>query len=442
MNLIRCGILLVVCGCSDYNLFEKNQVSDTEQLPQLGVDPIALDMGIVCEITLEEALASIELQNTGLGALNIDALEIEGWVLVSNPAPLTLLTMESVTLSVRPINDASGVLTVYSNDPDQDIWQIPLEAELDQAPELTLISPIGGDIIEGETRFTASVSDDVDPTEFLMVQWTSNQDGLFSTGEAFADGSVATLWNAYHASGYHTIEVSVVDSCSNITRETASICQQLTYDVNALDPSTWNFEGNALWDASNEWVELTSASQWQVGTAFSTAQEVPAGAVDIEFQFYIGEGDGADGISLTALDVDRMTTFLGGQGCGLGYGGDAACTVGPALPGWTLEVDTYFNEGQDPTPEDHLMFTFDGDVDAPAVWVELPEMENNGWHTMAVRIEEPHLYVEIDGVSYIDQEVAGFYDFDAYVGFTAGTGDYTNRHLIRGVIIAEQLCEQ
>ena len=144
-------------------------------------------------------------------------------------------------------------------------FQVPLSGQLDRAPELQLVTPVSGDILEGETQFEALVSDDIDPTEYLMVQWQSNQDGLFSTGEAFADGTVSTLWNEYHSSGYHNIEVSVVDSCNNITQETVSVCQQLTYDVNALDVNTWNFEGNASWDATNNWVELTSAQRWQSG---------------------------------------------------------------------------------------------------------------------------------------------------------------------------------
>ena len=57
----------------------------------------------------------------------------------------------------------------------------------------------------------------------------------------------------------------MVDSCNNITQETVSVCQQLTYDVNALDVNDWNFEGNASWDATNNWVELTPAQRWQVG---------------------------------------------------------------------------------------------------------------------------------------------------------------------------------
>ena len=103
-------------------------------------------------------------------------------------------------------------------------------------------------------------------------------------------------------------------------------------------------------------------------------------------------------------------------------------------------MDTWFNDGQDPTADDHLMFTFDGDVDDPAVWVPLPEMEDNGWHTMEVEVTAPRVVVRIDEAVYIDQDLAGFYDFPAYVGFTAGTGGSTNNHWIRSLEVTEYVC--
>ena len=84
--------------------------------------------------------------------------------------------------------------------------------------------------------------------------------------------------------------------------------------------------------------------------------------------------------------MSRETGFLGGTGCGIGYGGSADCTAGPALPGWTLEIDTYYNGGVDPTGDDHLAFTFDGDVDAYKAWAPLPEMEDTGWHYVEVSV--------------------------------------------------------
>jgi len=181
-------------------------------------------------------------------------------------------------------------------------------------------------------------------------------------------------------------------------------------------------------------------------------------SVQIEFSFYIGDGSGADGFSLTALDTERMDTdgdgqpnFLGGAGCAMGFGGNSNCTealsncpdCGPALPGWSLEVDTYHNpeDGIDPTPEDHLGFYFDGDLLNMAEWAVLPEMEDTGWHQMVVDVESPHLTVSIDDIIYIDTDLVGHFDFPAYVGFTAGTGGLSNAHLIDALTVTESTCD-
>ncbi len=87
------------------------------------------------------------------------------------------------------------------------------------------------------------------------------------------------------------------------------------------------------------------------------------------------------------------------------------------------------------------MFTFDGDVDQPAAWAVLPEMEDTGWHTMKVEVAAPHVKVQIDGVTYIDANLSGNFSFPAYVGFTAGTGSLTNRHLIDSLQVTENICE-
>ena len=91
-------------------------------------------------------------------------------------------------------------------------------------------------------------------------------------------------------------------------------------------------------------------------------------------------------------------------------------------PGWSIEVDTYYND-IDPTEEDlYVAFSFDGQVETPQAWAVLPDMEDYQWHTMKVSVNAPRVKVEIDGVTYIDQDIAGHYSFPSYVGFTAGTG--------------------
>ena len=431
------GLPLLV-GCSDYNLFSEDKYASAGAMPELVVNPERLDVGVVCQDV--DRQETISLSNVGTEVLEITAMEVMGdWELISNPTPISIAVGDSINIPLQ-VGTVDSTLVVGSNDPFNDFVQIPLDSQIDQPPTVEIVVPYDGQIVESDMSFEALVSDDQDPTEYLMVQWTSNQDGLFSSGEARADGTVVTEWDEFHSLGYHRIQAMVVDSCGNSAEDKVNVCQPTQYDVDALDISTWQFEGQATWDITNDWLQLTNTEHYVIGSAFSTGQEVPGGQVEIEFLFYIGDGNGADGLSLTALDVDRMTTFLGGDGCGLGYGGDAFCTPGPALPGWSIEVDTYYNSGTDPTPNDHIMFTFDGDVDNPQVWAELPEMEDTGWHTMRVLIREPYVLVEIDGVPYIDQDIVGFYGFDAYVGFTAGTGDFTNNHLIDSLVVTEQTC--
>jgi hypothetical protein len=88
------------------------------------------------------------------------------------------------------------------------------------------------------------------------------------------------------------------------------------------------------------------------------------------------------------------------------------------------------------------MFTFDGDVDDPAFWAELPEMEDTGWHAMRVVVGAPNVLIEIDGVAYLDSGLPGHFDFPAVVGFTAGTGGATNKHLIDSLVVTELTCPE
>ena len=73
-------------------------------------------------------------------------------------------------------------------------------------------------------------------------------------------------------------------------------------------------------------------------------------------------------------------------------------------------------------------------------WATLPEMEDGAWHTMAVEVHAPRVTVTIDGVTYIDEDISGYFDFPAYVGFTAATGSLTNYHLIDALEVTQLVC--
>jgi len=442
-RLLILTLLTCLQGCSDYKLSAENDVEGGEE-PDIQVEPPSIS-----QVFCVEGEREVTVTNVGGGTLEVDAtsLEADGWSLAAPVGAFSLEAGESQRVALIG-TEGAGSLRFESNDPDEPEVRVPLEAALDGAPSALITSPADAATLDvgGPVTLTGQVSDDQDPAEALSIAWLSSADGVLGSAPADASGLAEASWAyAGRSEGDHELRLTVTDSCGNTAEDTLSVCQQAGYTSDELDISGWHFEGAASWDTVNDWLELTDDATNVVGTAFATDSEVDGGSVQIRFNFFIGDGSGADGISLTALDADRMTTFLGGTGCGIGYGGDADCTAGPALPGWSIEVDTYFNDGQDPTEQDHLMLTFDGDVDDPAVWVVLPEMEDNGWHSMEVSVEAPFITIAIDEVIYIDQEItvggdAVGFDFPAYVGFTAGTGGLTNYHLIESLEVTEYVC--
>jgi len=438
----RLMLLTVLLGaCSDYSFAEKqdrNSGSDTGSAPDIRVDPGELSLSGVCG-SVEDALVV-----TNVGDADLDVLDAttDGTACTVDTSGLPATLSPGASLEL-PVLSGTGTATVHvhSSDPDQPTVSIPLSASGDSAPTVTITSPSDGAVLAvGGTELTAEVTDAEQSPETLQMSWQSDVDGVFDTRSPDATGVAEASWRR-RSSGPHILTATATDQCGNTGQAIISVCQDRGYTADELDIADWQFEGSARWDTDHDWLELTPPTTNQVGAAFATDSVVSGDSVEIRFNFFIGEGTGADGLSLTALDTDRMTGFLGGTGCGIGYGGDAPCTAGPALPGWSIEVDTYFNGDADPTDADHLMFTFDGDVDGGAIWAELPEMEDTGWHEMVVTVTAPHVRVDIDGTTYIDDDLSGHFSFPAYVGFTAGTGGQTNRHLIDALQVTESVCE-
>ena len=440
-HLMRRLAPLLVVACSDYAL-ETSKTPAEGGLPTIAVDPGQIDITGVCSTEARDIL----IENQGDATLTLSAISIDGdgWDLVASPSlPHTLGIGESTLVSVEG-SDGDAALIIDSDDLDTPRLQVPLSAIANTPPVVRIDSPTSAQVIaeNADLALLGYVHDDEQGAETLGITWAASIDGVVSTAGALADGTAAATWVAAgRTAGAQRLDLSATDDCGLATTASADFCQEGASTYDALSLAAWHYEGAAYWDSGNTWIELTPAVTDQVGSAFETSTPVNADDVQIEFYFYIGDGSGADGISLTALDTARMTSYLGGTGCGIGYGGSADCTSGPALPGWSLEIDTYYNSGVDPTGDDHLAFTFDGDVDGYVAWATLPEMENTGWHLATVRILSPRLTVAIDGTTYIDQDVAGNFAFNAFVGFTAGTGGDTNRHLIDELTITDYRCD-
>jgi hypothetical protein len=401
--------------------------------PVLVADPVAVGLGTVCG-QVEQV---VTLTNMGDAELIVRGIEVDGsgWTVEEVALPLTLAAGASRPLRLEGTG-GSAFLVVTSNDPGNERMEISLDAQPDLAPSVVITSPVpSATVPSGTSTFTATVADDLDAPGDLSLRWISDIDGVVGSDPALGDGSALLAWSSDARSpGPHVLVLEATDSCGNVATTEVTLCQQAGYVAESLDLATWNFEGSARWDAANGWVELTAPVGNVAGTAFQTASTVSADNVNVSFSFYVSGGSGADGISVTALDVARMTGFVGETGGGIGYIG---------MPGWTVEVDTWHNpENNDPTPEDHVSVHVDGNARNVLAWATLPEMEDNAWHTMDLSVVGSQVTVRIDGTLAIDQSVPEITPFSAYVGFTAATGGATNYHLIDALEVTEYVCPE
>lgn len=333
--LLLLPLLPLLGACPDYGfkpIEEPSEDTADEGAPDIAADPAALDLGVLCEL----GVGTVTVLNQGDAPLTLISVSVLGsWDVVAPGLPLTLDPGGSLALSVG--GEGEGTLLLESDDPDTPELSVPLSGTSDQPPTVSIDLPIDGAVLDpgAITTFQATVSDDVDAADALRLAWSSDVAGLLGGSPADSAGLATLSWDAAAvASGAHTVTLDVTDSCGLSASDTVTICQNEGYVEASVDLVSWHFEGTALWDSTNSWVQLTDTGTNQAGTAFQTASTVDANNVNIQFSFYVSGGSGADGMSLTALDTTRMSTYVGSTGGGIGYGG---------LPGWSLEVDTWYN---------------------------------------------------------------------------------------------------
>jgi len=434
----------VVFACSDYRIQDFKEPEPELEGPQIAVDPTTVDVGVSCAAHQAELTVS----NLGDAPLTITELILsgEGWAIESAPElPLVLDPEAEATISVVGEGGPAS-LAIRSDDPSRSQITVNLQTDPDELPTLSLDpAPESGILDPGVLLdLTGRVTDGFVDASTLSVAWTSDVDGPLGTSTPATDGTFALPWEGLaRTPGPHLLTATFTDACGNTVEDSLVVCQEAGYVADELDLSSWHYEGTAFWNVGAQAVELTALDPFAVGTAFQVASSVPADNLSIRFEFQTGNGTGADGFSITALDVDRMTGFIGAPGCALGYGEahESCIDTGEALPGWSIEVDTYYNPFIDPSSNDHLSLTFDGDLDTTAAWVELPEVEDTGWHTLQVVIRAPFIQIYLDDEILIDESLPGFTPFDAYIGFTAATGGDTNEHTMRGLAVSGDACD-
>ena len=189
------------------------------------------------------------------------------------------------------------------------------------------------------------------------------------------------------------------------------------------DPTAggWTLNGSSTLTAGE--LVLTTATANQAASAF-WPQAIDPRALRIEYDASIGGGSGADGLALVFGDPSKgaKATSLGISGGGLGFSG---------IPGLAVALDEYKNAVN---PSNN----FTGIADGPATghtdmlhWLGTANLLaplQGATHHITVTTSPTTITVAIDGGQVLSQTVS--LPTSAYLGFSAGTGGYTNRHAI------------
>jgi hypothetical protein len=188
--------------------------------------------------------------------------------------------------------------------------------------------------------------------------------------------------------------------------------------------SGWQLNGSA--SASGGDLTLTPNEPLRAGSAFWPTP-VATDDLTVAFDATIDQGTGADGLTFVFADpaAGATATSLGAAGGGLGYSG---------IPGVAVTLDTY-RGGSDPSANFVSIATAaSGDNFTYAATSSAIPILQNSTRRVVLRYVGGVLQVSIDGVLYLTQPV--LIAPNALLGWTAGTGGFSNRHLINNVTFA------
>ena len=191
----------------------------------------------------------------------------------------------------------------------------------------------------------------------------------------------------------------------------------------------WQLNGTAQLNTAGSPpnLELTAASSYQAGSAFYPTA-VPGVGITTAFDAFIGQGSGADGLTLTLADATvTKPSALGSNGGGEGFSG---------ITGFAVSLDTYKNGVN---PSNNFVGIANGPV--PGAGNELNYLTTNSsiaplrntWHHFVVTTSSTGITVTMDGVQVLSYATS--LPPSVLVGFTAGTGGLTDVHEVQNVVI-------
>jgi hypothetical protein len=318
-------------------------------------------------------------------------------------------------------------------------------------PTAKITTPLPGAVVElgKPVELAGIVSDSLAPPADLLATWTSDKDGLIGTSKPDAAGVVK--WTAAKLSpGKHLIQLEAknpqgVAAADAVALGICAWASPESFDTK-LDGAKWKIYGDASWDPGG-WLEMTGNAQSKFGKIWNVVDYVQPGDVQISFQIQTGGGmnGGADGFALSVIDAKDVAELEGilakaGNGGCLGYGVAGGCGT-LQISAFHLEIDTFANNGDpntDPTPDNHIAVTLDGDATKHWLWAPAPTIEDLQWHKVTVEVKLDVVRVTLDGAELFNKAIPNFKFRGGYIGFSGSTGWASNYHRFDNLQILQQ----
>ena len=297
-----------------------------------------------------------------------------------------------------------------------------------------IITPLALNV---EKEFAEKLSDN----NWHDVEVRVRLDGI----EVFVDGRRAISWKGEIDDTYDGFGFSAGTGTTNDNhfiddveiQENTEIKLSNITDNFSSDTNKWKFMGDAHRDLLG-YAVLTTNNTWKSGAMW--LDDVVSLPFTTKFKYKAGGGTGADGFTFMFA---KNRYELGDNGNMMGF---------KPGNGYGLEFDSFFNSYNGENTgvnkahlalgKDKLATNTQGEkVQALAVNSNdniASKLSDNNWHDVEVRAKNDGVEVFIDGESSLvwngtlDKTYSG-------VGFSAGTGGYTNNHFIDDVEINEDI---
>jgi hypothetical protein len=241
----------------------------------------------------------------------------------------------------------------------------------------------------------------------------------------------STTLTATAPAGSGTVDVTVITTGGT---SAISMADQFTYAA-APPPGTipspvsggWQLNGNAVLNttASPPNLQLTPATNWQVGSAF-WPKPVTGVGISASFDMFIGSGSGADGLAFVLADASQtQPTALGNNGGGLGFSGIHGFAV--AFDTWKSSVNpsnNFVGIGAYNTAQQQVNYVATN-TNIPAI--------RNVVHHITVLTNSTGIVVTMDGTQVLNYATS--LPSQVLVGFSGATGGFNDIHQVQNVSI-------